>query len=219
MEIHQIGRLGFDSNIYLIVDEIVTLIDAGTGMNFETIARNMGKLGLKPSDVRLLINTHCHFDHAGGDSDFVRASSCDVAIHELEADLLRKGDRITTLAGSFFNSRLGPVKVTRELHDGDRIELGELKLQVVHTPGHTAGSISLFELGRGLLFSGDTIFSEGIGRVDLPTGDAKALHNSITRLAKLDVQKMYPGHGPTVEKNARERILKMIDMALPNDVG
>jgi glyoxylase-like metal-dependent hydrolase (beta-lactamase superfamily II) len=212
VQIHQIGGLGFDSNIYLVIDEVVALIDAGTGMNFEAVKRNMGEFGLKPNDIRLLINTHCHFDHTGGDQDFVKAAGCKVAIHKQEAELLRKGERIITLAGSLFSRRLEPIEVARELREGDWIDLGELRLQVLHTPGHTSGSISLFEPKQRLLFTGDTIFSDGVGRVDLPTGDAEALQASIKRLAKLDAQKMYPGHGPTVEENAHERILKMVEI-------
>jgi glyoxylase-like metal-dependent hydrolase (beta-lactamase superfamily II) len=219
VQIHQIGGLGFDSNIYLIIDEVIALIDAGTGMNFETVTRNMGKFGLKPSDIKLLINTHCHFDHIGGDRDFIKAAGCEVAIHELEADLLRKGDQIITLAGGLFGRRrLEPTEVVRELHEGDWIDLGEFRLQVLHTPGHTSGSISLFEPKQRLLFAGDTIFSDGIGRVDLPTGDAEALHTSITRLTELKARKMYPGHGPTVEKNAHECIMKMVKVAFSNDL-
>ena len=219
VQIHQIGGLGFDSNIYLIIDEVIALIDAGTGMNFEAVKRNMGKFGIKPNDIRLLINTHCHFDHAGGDSDFVRAAGCEVAIHELEADLLRGGEKIITLAESISGGRkLEPIEVARKLRDGDTMDLGELRLQVLHTPGHTSGSISLFEPKQRLLFTGDTIFSDGIGRVDLPTGDAKALHASIKRLAGLKAQKMYPGHGPAVEKNAHERILKAAEVVFSNGV-
>jgi len=219
MQIHQIGGLGFDSNIYLIIDEVITLIDAGTGMNFETISRNISKFNLKPSDIKLLINTHCHFDHAGGDRDFVKAAGCEVAIHELEAELLRKGDQTITLAGGLFGRRrLEPIEVARELHEGDRIDLGEFGLQVLHTPGHTTGSISLFEPKQRLLFTGDTIFSDGIGRVDLPTGDAEALRASVTRLTELKVQKMYPGHGPSVEKNAHECIKEMAEIAFSNGV-
>lgn len=211
MRVHQIGGLGFDSNIYLIVCEIIAVVDAGTGMNFEAVKRNLGRLDLKPSDIDLLINTHCHFDHAGGDPDFVRAG-CEVAIHELEADLLRNGDQIITLSGSFFGSKVKPIDVTEELKEGDWIDLGGAKLLVLHTPGHTAGSISLYEPTEGILFTGDTIFSDGIGRTDLPTGSTQALRGSIKRLAELKVEKMLPGHGPSVEKNAKKRILELAEM-------
>jgi glyoxylase-like metal-dependent hydrolase (beta-lactamase superfamily II) len=209
MRIHQIVGKNFDSNIYLIIDKTIALIDAGTGMNFETVKQNLSKFNLKPNDIELLINTHCHYDHIGGDHDFVQAAGCEVCIHELEADMLRKGDSIVTCA-DMFGEKLGPIDVTRELREEDKIELGELTLEVLHTPGHTAGSICLYEPRQRLLFSGDTIFSDGVGRTDLPTGDAAVLRNSIEGLLKLDVQTIYPGHGLLVEKNVRSCILNAL---------
>jgi len=206
MKIHQIGGKNFDSNIYLIIDKIIVLIDAGTGMNFETVKQNLSKFDLKPNDIELIVNTHCHYDHVGGDMNFIRSANCDVFIHELEADLLRKGDGVITCA-DMFGKKLEPIDVAKELREGGKIELGELTLEVLHTPGHTAGGICLYAPKQRILFSGDTIFSDGVGRTDLPTGDVTALHNSIEGLLKLDVQTIYPGHGPIVEKNARACIL------------
>jgi len=206
MKIHQIGGKNFDSNIYLIIDKTIALIDAGTGMNFETIKQNLSKFNLKPDDIELIVNTHCHYDHVGGDMNFIRSADCDVFIHELEANLLREGDGIITCA-DMFGKKLEPIDMARELREGDKIELGELTLEVLHTLGHTAGSICLYAPKQRILFSGDTIFSDGVGRTDLPTGDAAALSNSIEGLLKLDVQNIYPGHGPHVEKNAHACIL------------
>lgn len=206
MKIHQIGGVGFDSNIYLIIDKTIALIDAGTGMNFEKVKQNLSKFNLKPNNIELVINTHCHYDHVGGDRDFVQAAGCGVCIHELEAGLLRKGDQIITLAAGFYE-KIGPIEAVRGLREGDKIKLGELTLEALHTPGHTAGSTCLYGPKQRLLFSGDTIFSDGVGRTDLPTGDAAALRDSIEKLLKLDVQNIYPGHGPSVEKNAHACIL------------
>lgn len=211
MRIHQIGGLGLDSNIYLIIDEVIALVDAGTGQNFEKVRQNLGKFNLKPSDVELLINTHCHYDHIGGDRDFVEASGCEVAIHEFEAELLRKGDQIITLAGGL-GRRLKPLEVAREFNEGNRIKLGEFTLEVLHTPGHTRGSISLYELKQKILFSGDTLFCGGVGRTDLPTSDGKALANSLRRLAKLEVERLYPGHGPFAEGNARRYVVEALEL-------
>ena len=211
MQVHQIGGLAFDSNIYLIIDEVITLIDAGTGMNFETVKRNLSKFSLTANDVKLIINTHCHYDHVGGDPEFIKVSGCEVAIHELEAELLRKGDCVITFAG-VFGKRLEPIEVARELHDGDLVKLGELMLEVLHTPGHTQGSISLYEPERKILFSGDTLFCGGVGRTDLPTSDGKALANSLRRLAKLEVERLYPGHGPFAEKGARRHVLEALEL-------
>jgi len=211
MRIHQIGGIGFDSNIYLIVDEAIALIDAGTGLNFETVKRNLNKFNLKPSDIQLIINTHCHYDHVGGDHDFVEASGCEVAIHELEAELLRKGDQVITLAGGL-GKRLEFLEVARELHEGNRIKLGELTLEVLHTPGHTQGSICLYAREQKVLFSGDTLFCGGVGRVDLPTSDSEALAHSLRKLTKLEVKRLYPGHGPSAEKGARRHMLEALEL-------
>ncbi len=210
MQIHQIGGGQFDSNIYLITDEVIALIDAGTGQNFEEVKRNLSKFNLKPSDIELIINTHCHYDHVGGDHDFVKAGDCEVAIHELEAELLRKGDQVITLAQGL-GKTLEPLEVARELHQGDRVKLGELTLEVLHTPGHTQGSISLYEPEQKILFSGDTLFCDGVGRVDLPTGNGEALARSLRELAKLELERLYPGHGPFAERNARRHVLEALE--------
>jgi len=209
MEIHQIGGMGLDSNIYLIIDKVVTLIDSGTGRNFKMVRQNLSNLGLRPSDVKLLINTHCHFDHVGGNLDFLKAG-CEIAIHESEADLLRRGDGLVTMA-QFFGENLGPIEVARELHEGDRINLGKFVLEVIHTPGHTQGSICLHEPYLGVLFSGDTVFCGDVGRTDLPTSDGAALVRSLRKLAGLRLRSLYPGHGPSAEEDAHELILMALE--------
>jgi glyoxylase-like metal-dependent hydrolase (beta-lactamase superfamily II) len=211
MRIYQVGGVGFDSNIYLIDDEIPTLVDAGTGMRFEAVKREIKKVGFDPSDIELLINTHCHFDHAGGDDDFVGTSGCKVAIHELEAQLLESGDEAVSCA-AMFGKKLRPVKVAHKLREGDVLELGELTLKVLHTPGHTVGGISLHDPVKRILFSGDTVFCGGIGRTDLPTGDVGALIQSLKRLAWLRVEKLCPGHGPTAEPKGGRYILEAIEL-------
>jgi len=214
MKIHQVGGIGSDSNMYLLVDKTVALIDAGTGRCFGAVKQNLEDLGFKPSDVKLLINTHCHFDHIGGDYDFVKAG-CKVAIHESEAELLEKGEQFVTMA-QFFDEKLEPIKISRKLRDGDRIELGESILEVIHTPGHTFGSICLFEPKLGALFSGDTVFCGDVGRTDLPTSDTAALVNSIRKLSKLKVRDLYPGHGPTAEGDGSEQIAIALGISQSN---
>ncbi|MEW6593113.1 MAG: MBL fold metallo-hydrolase, partial [Candidatus Hadarchaeota archaeon] len=189
-----------------IDDEVVTLIDAGTGDYFDEIARGMEVAGLSPKDIDLLVNTHCHFDHAGGNPGFIKASGCEVAIHKLEADYLRRGDNEVTCA-SMFGREMESVEVQRELEERDKLDLGEMILEVINTPGHTAGSISLYDPAKKILFTGDAIFCDGVGRTDLPTGDEKALVASLNRLAKLDSEQMYPGHGPFLTSEARKCIV------------
>ncbi len=210
MKMHQVGGFGSDSNMYLIVDKVVTLVDAGTGRNFDQAKANLSKLGLKPSDVKLLINTHCHFDHTGGDMDFVKAGS-EVAIHEYEAELLREGDQFITMA-HYFGQEPEPIKAVRELRSGERIELGEAVLEVIHTPGHTHGSICLYEPGSGSLFSGDTVFQGDVGRTDLPTSSSDDLVSSLQKLSKLKLTNLYPGHGPSVVGKGAQQIALALEL-------
>jgi glyoxylase-like metal-dependent hydrolase (beta-lactamase superfamily II) len=205
MKIHQIGGYGEDSNIYLVMDKVIALVDAGTGRHFDMVTKNLQKFGISPSDIELIINTHCHYDHVGGDRDFLNAADCGVAIHELDAEPLRKGDGVITCA-ALFGEELEPLEPTRLLRDGDRIELGELVLEVLHTPGHTRGGICLYDRERQILFSGDLVFCGGIGRTDHPTGDEAVMARSIRRLTKLKVQTLLPGHGPIAYENAHEHI-------------
>lgn len=210
MKIHQTGGYGEDSNIYLIIDEIIALVDAGSGRHFDVVTKNLRKFGLASADIELIINTHCHYDHVGGDRAFLNAAGCGVAIHKLDAEPLRKGDGIITCA-ALWGEKLEPLEPTRLLQDGDQIDLGKLVLEVLHTPGHTRGSTCLYDRERQVLFSGDTVFCGGIGRTDHPTGDRDEMINSMRRLAKLKVQKLLPGHGAIAEEGAHIHIMSALE--------
>lgn len=139
--------------------------------------------------VNCTVNTHGHADHILGDSDF----GYPVFIHELDAPCLSDAFKsMAFLAGL----KVKAVKASRLLKDGDTVPVGTAELTVIHTPGHTPGGISL--LHGNVLFSGDTLFMEGVGRTDLPGGDHQALVRSIReKLFVLpDETKVLPGHGP-----------------------
>jgi len=188
-----------DSNIYLLGD---TVIDSGTGFNFTRLRDIFRVLKRGMKDVKEVINTHGHFDHIGGNGYFLNAK---VAIHEGDAKILEKGDRELSNV-DFFNGRLSPRKPDKILKDGDKLNPDKLDLEVTHTPGHSAGSICLYDNKRKILFSGDTVFSDGVGRTDLPGGDPKAMEKSLQRLLKLDVEKILPGHGKPVLQNAKKTL-------------
>lgn len=178
----------FDSNIYILGD---TVVDTGTGMNPDNLMRKIRGAGVEPGSIKHIVNTHCHFDHTGGN----RLFNADIAIHSLDAEALREGDDEKTVA-YMFSASMEPMEVAVELGDGDFI--GDF--EVIHTPGHTPGCICLYD-GRSLI-SGDTVFADGgFGRVDVG-GDINELAESIKKLMKLDIEYLFPGHGPWVDNGS-----------------
>ncbi|BAW31972.1 putative metallo-beta-lactamase [Methanothermobacter sp. MT-2] len=180
----------YDSNSYIIGDVI---IDTGTGINKDNLLGALNALNISPDDIKLVINTHCHFDHTGGDKLFPNA---DIGIHKKDAPPLEEGDDIAT-AAYLFGASIKPIKVDLKLKEGDSI--GDF--EIIHTPGHTQGSICLYD-GETLI-SGDTIFAYGgFGRVDMG-GSIKDMEQSIKKLLKLDIKYLLPGHGPWTEDGNR----------------
>src|SRR3989338_9044911 len=192
---------GLDSNIYLAGD---TVIDAGSGLNFTRLQDLLKIMKKTLEDWKWVVNTHCHFDHCGGDGYFFNAQ---IAMHELDSPVLEAGDTQKSVADAF-DATLKPKKVARRLKDGDIIQAGPLTLEVLHTPGHTPGSICLYEKKQKILFSGDTLFADGVGRIDLPGGNEEQLADSIERILSLDVQKLLPGHGTPVLEGAKKQMEK-----------
>lgn len=175
-----------ETNCYLIYEDASypsgTLRDGiliDPGFFEEGINACIRKEGIK---VNWILNTHGHPDHTAGNEAF----TFPIMIHKLDAPFLS-------------------VSPERFLEDGDVIKLGGLDLEVLHTPGHTPGGVAI-RCG-GVLFSGDTLFFEGVGRTDLPGGSSEALIKSIKeKLMTLpDSVKVFPGHGPetTIEHERR----------------
>ncbi|UCG70890.1 MAG: MBL fold metallo-hydrolase [Thermoplasmata archaeon] len=195
MEIHQIGGTFYDSNIYLIKAKRPMVIDTGTGSHHNEVVKNLKKV-LNPKDVETIILTHRHFDHTGGAEGLQSELDADLLVHETAADPLRQGDDVTTAARAFGKSF--PKLDVKALKEGDVLDLGDLTLQVLHTPGHSICSIALYHEESKTIFSGDTVYTDGgIGRWDLPTGNYEQLVASIRRLTEMEVKTLYPGHGPS----------------------
>ncbi len=174
------------SNVYAVGG--AALID--TGCDERGLMEKLKENGIGRDSIRLIVNTHCHFDHTSCNRLFPKATVC---MHQLEAE------NMELLGREVIRSANVKVNVDRKLNDGDIVDVSKKEsLKVIHTPGHTAGGICL--LFGDALFSGDTIFLGAIGRTDLPTGDAQELEKSIRKLAKLPFKTIYPGHGPSAEK-------------------
>lgn len=179
-----------NTNCYLLVDlatKQAAVIDPGG--DAEAIAKSLAELEAKPA---LILNTHGHWDHIGANRALQKRFDLPLLIHEADAVMLQDSARN---AAVYYHGDGDGGQATRLLRDGDTVELGQLRLSVLHTPGHTPGGICL--LLDSLLFSGDTLFQLSIGRSDLPGGDFRQLMQSLQRLLQLDDHLLVlPGHGP-----------------------
>jgi len=209
MKIVTIEGYGYDSNVYLIVEnDTVLLIDSGTGYYTPSILEEIRK-HTSPENISSIILTHRHFDHSGGSTDISKIAGCDIFIHEKGINSLVIGDPVTTCAKNF-RAKMFPVKA-KPL--GDTFEMEENIFKIIHTPGHTSDSVSIYHEESGSLISGDTVFaSGGIGRWDLPTGNAADLSESLKKLEELDVKHLYPGHGDTCNNNCNDAIKSAEEM-------
>lgn len=144
-------------------------------------------------NVKTIINTHGHFDHVSANKGINAATNAPILIHALDAPML---EQISASAANWGLSAENSPAPDRTLNDGDTITFGKITLNVIHTPGHTPGGISLFT--DGLVFVGDTLFAGSIGRTDFPGGDFATLKSSIQdKLFTLgDDVRVYTGHGP-----------------------
>ncbi|MCL2148183.1 MAG: MBL fold metallo-hydrolase [Methanomassiliicoccaceae archaeon] len=191
MVVHRIDSgSSHGSNMYLVAGSRTALIDAG--VRYES-AENIARLraALKGRGLDMVILTHFHADHTGGLSDIVVEFGAEALAGAGDAPYIEAGDPLYTLSYMFGGT--DPVEVTG-LTDGDLIDLGEHRLRVVDTPGHTSGGICLYDEATRSLFSGDTVFGQGVGRTDFPSGSAEELVRSLRRLSGMDIGTLYPGH-------------------------
>lgn len=185
-----VGELS--TNCYILGDEKTNegvVIDPGG--DFDLIDENIEKLNLK---IKYIILTHGHIDHIKALVPLKKKTKAKVLIHKEDLPIL--SDPIYNLS-QFTGEDSSFSEPDLLLKDGDTIEFGKKKLLVLHTPGHTPGSISLYT--DNLLFTGDTLFCEGMGRTDLPGSSQEKLFNSVKQklFTKPDDTEVFPGHGPS----------------------
>jgi len=184
-------------NCYIVAcpaSRSAAIIDPGG--DEEKISRRLESMGVTPLCI---INTHAHPDHTAANASLKDRYGVPIWIHEDEAVLLTQSGMMGKLIGLFFPSSPPPDRLLR---DGEELRIGSLRLTVLHTPGHSPGGICLFSPRRGeeapVLFSGDTIFEDSIGRTDLPGGSYDTLMRSLNEkiLCLPDDTRILPGHGP-----------------------
>lgn len=177
------------TNCYIAYDEeIKEAIIVDPADSPDILKNKITELGVKPVAILL---THGHFDHIGAVDVIRNEYSIDVYAHEEEKDVLTSDANVAVMMGM----RLS-VEADHYLRDKQTLELGGVKYQVIHTPGHTKGGCCYYVEKEKVLFSGDTMFCQSYGRTDFPTGSYSQLMKSITdKLLKLDDDVVvYPGH-------------------------
>ena len=192
-------KRGFlNGNHFAYRSEKPVLIDTAYIADFDQTAKLIKQLGIKLADVQLIISTHCHCDHIGGNRHIQDQSGCDIALHKVGKYFIdTRNDRATWWG--YFDQEADFFDCTIELNDGDVLQVGPHEFTVMHTPGHAAEGIVLYNRREKLLISSDTLWKKDMAVMTLQIeGSAAPFHmlESLEKLAALDVQIVYPGHGP-----------------------
>lgn len=219
----KIARLIFNpiqENTYIIWDDTLeaAVIDAGN-MNErenEVLAKFIADNGLKP---KYALNTHGHFDHLLG-VDFLREKyGAQLAMSSKDEFLLKGASVSAELFGVKADAL--PEAIDVDLEGKESIKFGNTELKIIPTPGHTPGHVAFFEPESKVLFTGDTLFRESIGRTDLPGGDYSWIMRSIIEniLPLGDGVKIYPGHGETSDIGHESMYNPFVVEVLNNEVN
>ncbi len=189
-----------ETNSYLIAcpkTKLAAVIDVPSGSVKHTIQRSQA-LSLQ---IQMILLTHSHWDHTADVAALKSKLQVPLFIHEEDAGNVREPGS----DGLPLYFAIEPVEPSGYLTDGQIIALGELEIEVIHTPGHTPGGVCFYLEKEGVLFSGDTLFEGTIGNLSFPTARKSLMWTSLKRLAKLPAETMvYPGHGDptTIGKEA-----------------
>jgi glyoxylase-like metal-dependent hydrolase (beta-lactamase superfamily II) len=194
-----------DTNCYIVAcpeSLKAAVIDPGTFHPGE-IQAILGMINQHRLQVECIINTHGHADHIAGNGELQKRTGASILVHTYDSTMLASVQQNGSL---LLDVEVTSPKPARLLSDGDIIQIGNMALKVLHTPGHTQGSICLYS--DNVLFSGDTLFAGSVGRTDLPGGSERDIIRSIKEklLTLPDETPVRPGHGPrtTIGKEREE---------------
>jgi hydroxyacylglutathione hydrolase len=199
------------SNVYLVINgKEMLVIDTGTSGNAKKILAYIEKIGRQASEVSTIILTHYHMDHVGSAKELKDLTNAKVAAHLEDSDFIAGKKPFPKRKNFLFRAvssliKPTPVEVDVVLKDGDRIG----NLRVISVPGHSPGSIALFDEQRKVLFTGDTLRFDGSKVTGSPkqfTWDATKEKESIGKISKLDFDIMLPGHGEVLKANALKAV-------------
>jgi glyoxylase-like metal-dependent hydrolase (beta-lactamase superfamily II) len=213
------------TSVFVIVEDTITVVDAGWRTSGRRVVEFVRRLGRHPQEISLIVSTHYHTDHIGGMAHVKERSGAQVAVHHAEVAYVQ-GHPQARLPNPFQSTVLGllmtpvlaliqprPFAVDRTLRDGDRLSpLGGM--EIVHTPGHTPGSISLYFPSQGLLIAGDALQYKR-QRLGLPSPlvsrDMTQARESIRKLALLDFEVLCFSHFPPIQGGAGRSLRRFAD--------
>jgi len=180
----------------------LTLIDAGNGLNTSNLIEGMKASGFNPKNITRIIITHEHLDHILGVYNIpeIAVTKPEIYAFGITKDALNNGDedviapRMLGIRPSVFGVDIKPLNV-KNIKGGTVMDVGAFNFEFIYTPGHSLGSVSIYETSQKILFPGDVVFCGGsFGRFDFPGGSLTELRNSIKKLMELDVKIICPGH-------------------------
>lgn len=191
MKTVKIPSEGYGSNCWLVIsDDEFVIIDPSSPPEF--VKARLEQRGLSPKNLKYILLTHGHFDHITGADELRKMSGAPLAVHRLDAECLTDPEK--NAYKYFFRQELTVGAADILLDEGDELCFGHEKLSVLHTPGHTKGSVCY--VSDSAIYSGDTLFDLGVGRTDLYGGSARELEQSLKKVKNLpSCLELYPGHG------------------------
>jgi hydroxyacylglutathione hydrolase len=173
------------------------LIDTGYRTDFHETEKFISELGIQISDVDLIISTHCHCDHIGGNRIIQDRSGCDIALHPVGRYFVEMEDDWSTWS-RYYSQEADFFRCTRTLEEGDVATIGPHEFRIIHTPGHASDGISMYNQKEKVLFSSDALWEFDVPTLTIRIEGSTAVQSfkeSLEKLAALDVEIVYPGHG------------------------
>ena len=192
-----IERGFLNGNHFVYRSDAPVLIDTGYISGFDETEKLITQLGVELSDISLIISTHTHCDHIGGNNRIQQKSGCDIALHKVGKYFIESRDDWSTW-WRYYNQEAAFFKCNRSVEDGEIITLGPHEFQVIYTPGHASDGIVLYNQRDKILLSSDTLWQTDMAVMTLRVEGSRALFDmqaSLHKIEKLEVQTVYPGHG------------------------
>ncbi len=206
-DLYFIKRGWLNGNHFVFNGTRKVLIDTGYLGDLDQTTKLIEACGVELESISFIINTHCHCDHIGGNRRIREISDCGIAVHRKARELIDARDGWRTWY-AFYDQEAEFFAVDISLEEGDSVYLGDLELEVIHTPGHAHGGISLYCSRERFLISADAVWDGDFGVINtIVEGDEALLQalDSLERIERLDIDTIYPGHGDVIH-NPREAV-------------